>query len=147
MASGLYLPSIGNVLANSRKALMPFVLGIQDISQLTDTYNREIANTLITNCYNKLYMTGMSLETANMLEATLGKYTYLEGKSKRVRRLMTSWELRTMPTDRGIFIAGNYPPVYAKLHPVYTQRRLLLRMNMPPLIFKAPPLPPVTYIK
>ncbi len=140
-ASSLNLPTLPLAVANVRKHRSGIMLIVQDFAQITEHYGRYDAESIKSNCYAKIYFTGQSLETAKELEFTLGRFQY-EDKRKRtvVRPLMTSDEIRTMPSSQALLICGYYPPILAKVVPYYKSRRFLTYSLIPaPTISKSTP--------
>lgn len=126
-ASSLTLPSLPITIANIRKYRSGILLACQDFRQIVQSYGKNDAESIRSNCYTTVYFTGQSLETARELEALLGKYTYKEeeGGGKNSRSLMTTDEIRTIPINQSIIVCGHHRPILAKMIPYYRNRKML----------------------
>lgn len=132
-ASSLNLPTLPLAVANVRKHRCGIMLIVQDFAQITENYGRYDAESIKSNCFAKMYFTGQSLETAKELEFTLGRFQYEDKKERTiVRPLMTSDEIRTMPSSQALLICGYHPPILAKVIPYYRTRRFLKYSLIPP---------------
>lgn len=108
-----------NTLTNIRKYRAGIALGIQDIGQLA-RFGRGLQQTILTNCYTQVYFTGQGLETARNLEETLGKTEYQDEEGRKlIRPLMTLNQIRTMPKDHVLVLAGHHAPVLTRVTPFY----------------------------
>lgn len=132
-ASSLYIPLLPVALSNQRKYKAGSLLAVQEVSQLRDLYGDE-SQAIVQNCYSRVYLTGQSIQVAQELERTIGKaeFTDVEGNI-RVRPLMTADELRMLPTNRGLLVAGHHPVIKLKFRPYYKQRRFRKYLNNPPI--------------
>lgn len=129
------------ILSNARKYKIGNFLALQSFDQLVEQYGPNGAQTIRSNCYGQLFYTNQSLKTCRDLEAILGKFQYVEPGTNivRVRPLMTSDEIRTMPHDEAIFLAGNHLPFKVKLRPWYkTDLKKLVQLPPAPLPQKKP---------
>jgi type IV secretory pathway TraG/TraD family ATPase VirD4 len=132
-ASSLTLPTLPLAVANVRKHRSGIMLIVQDFNQITEHYGRYDGESIKSNCFAKMYFSGQSLETAKELEFTLGRFQYEDKKKKTVvRPLMTSDEIRTMPSSQALLICGNYAPILAKVIPYYKRNRFLKHSLIPP---------------
>lgn len=143
-ASSLRIPVLPIAIANLRKYRAGLLLCYQDYSQLVHLYGRYEAETIRQNALVKMYLSDQSLDTTVALERLLGKYETKDAEGQhRVRPLLTSDEIRVLPKDRALLIAGGHRPILAKLRPFFNQRQLLRRTRMAPAIVdeeQAPPL-------
>ncbi len=134
-AASLTMPSLPITISNIRKYNSGIMLVYQDFNQVIQNFGKNDAETIRTNSFAKLYFTGQSLETARVLETTLGKYTYEDEKGiKRVRSLMTADEIRTMPIDEALLICGHHRPILTKMTPYYKNRRMRTRTIYEPVV-------------
>lgn len=128
----LYLPSLGNVIANIRKYRAGIMAGVQSLAQLYHLYGHHEARTIINNCFAKMYFTGQSGAMAEELEQTLGRYQYDDDKGRtHIRPLITRDEIRTLKRNQALLIAGNHPAILLKLTPYYQQRGLVALTKLP----------------
>ena len=133
-AASLTMPSLPVTISNIRKYAAGIMLVYQDFNQVIQNFGKNDAETIRTNSFSKLFFTGQSLETARVLEATLGKYTYEDEKGiKRTRSLMTTDEIRTMPLDQALLICGHHRPILTKMTPYYKNKRLRLKTIYKPV--------------
>ncbi|MEM6342696.1 MAG: type IV secretory system conjugative DNA transfer family protein [Bacteroidota bacterium] len=131
-AGVLYLPSLGNVISNVRKYRSGILAAIQSPSQMYQLYGQHEAETIIHNCFAKLYLPGQAPDTTIALEQALGRYAYEDDQGGTHHRpLMTRDEIRTMKKNQALLIAGNYPPMQVDLKPYYQQRGLLALTQLP----------------
>lgn len=131
-ASSLNLPTLPLAVANVRKHRSGIMLIVQDFAQITEHYGRYDAESIKSNCFSKMYFTGLSLETAKELELTLGRFQYEDERKRTViRPLMTSDEIRTMSSSQALLICGYYSPILAKVVPYYKNRRFLAYSKIP----------------
>lgn len=126
-ASSLRVPTLSVAIANLRKYRCGMLLAYQDYSQLVHLYGRYEAESIRQNAYTKLYFSDQSLDTSVDLERLMGKYEAEDNKGRhRVRPLLTSDEIRVLPKNRALIIAGSHRPILARLTPYYKQRTLRL---------------------
>lgn len=144
-AGSMFLPGLSTAIANIRKYAGGILLVYQDYHILEHNYGVYEAKNISANCYARCYLPGQPIETAKMLELTLGKFEYEDEKEIRhTRQLMMADEVRM--TDRAIILIGNKPPIHAKLQPYYKNRKLKSLTEIPPyspenkLPFDTPPL-------
>lgn len=128
------------ILANCRKYRVGCLLSLQERFQLEEQYGVFAAQTIESNAYARLYYTNPSLKTARELSEVLGKFQYEDEKGIRaVRPLMSPQEIKNMPLDNAILLAGHHPPMMATLHPYYKNR--LRKLANLPISHRAPLLP------
>lgn len=127
-AGVLHIPSLSDTIANVRKYRIGILLAIQDQEQLTAQYGREATQSIITNCFAKLYFTGQSLKSASQIEALAGRFVRIdEAGNAIVRPLITRDEVRTLPPNKALLLAGSNHPMLLNLKPYFKQRKLLKR--------------------
>lgn len=151
------IPNFSNLITTLRKRKCSCSIVLQDMEQLVNTYGKSEASTIINGgCSSRIFFPGLSLQTCEELERTLGRSTirYIESGTHKLgeetdtardmttgRSLLTADEIRTMDDDKGLFIHGNKRPVMLKIRPYYKSRRLLRKSKMKPLerhLFKNP---------
>jgi type IV secretory pathway TraG/TraD family ATPase VirD4 len=119
------------------------------MEQLVHTYGKSEASTIVNGgCSSRIFFPGLSLQTCEELERTLGRSTirYMESGTHKLgeetdtardmtagRSLLMADEIRTMEDDQGLFIHGNKRPVMLKIKPYYKRRGLLRKSKMKPL--------------
>ncbi len=131
--SSLRFPTLSLSVANCRKHSAGLLLVVQDFNQLISTYGREDAQAIKSNCFARMYFSGVGVETAIELEKILGKFEFSDKENKKnVRSLMTADEIRIMPEDRAIVICGHHPPIKAQLLPYYKNWRMNAKSKIPP---------------
>ncbi|NND77035.1 MAG: type IV secretory system conjugative DNA transfer family protein [Flavobacteriales bacterium] len=108
--------------SNIRKYRGGIMIITQDAkSQLRTQYGAERAQTIISNCYTRMYM-GAEMESALELERILGNYEYADKKNKLVlhkRCLRSVDEILSMNERNALIISSGKKPVKAKLRPYY----------------------------
>jgi len=146
------IPDFATLMTTLRKRQCSVSIVLQDIQQLTRTYGRAAATTILGGgCASRLYLPGMSPETCLQVERTLGRATIeveepgphrphetptRTRERKMGRSLMTADEIRVMSDDEALFIHGNKRPVKLRTTPYYQNARLRRRTEL-----EAPSLP------
>lgn len=121
------IPHFETVISLARGRGLRLFLGIQSLSQLEARYGKPNAQTILTNCATKVALSGLDVETAQYFSRTLGPQTvvlprralsrrYLgllpasvqETTSEHARPLLTADEIRRLPTEEALVIAGNH---------------------------------------
>jgi type IV secretion system protein VirD4 len=119
-ASSLTLPGLPVAIANIRKYRSGILLCYQTFNQVIQTYGKDDAETIRGNCYAKLYFTGQPQQTAEELERLVGKIEYTDAKGiKKIRPLLTSDQIRSMPIEKALLIAGHHRPIRLDMTPYY----------------------------
>ncbi|HAD97539.1 MAG TPA: hypothetical protein DCG19_09040 [Cryomorphaceae bacterium] len=120
--------------ANVRKYAGSIAVFCQDAeNQLTTSFGREGARSILSNLKTKLYLTA-SLDTAQALSKELGSYQYQDKETghQKTRPLMTVDEIMTLPKGKGLITVTNEKPILAKLTPYYRIPSLLKKTQLPP---------------
>ncbi len=135
------LDEFGNTFINGfstlctvlRKRECSLTILLQDPAQL-NIYGAENAKVIEANMFNKLYMSGLSLETCRTVEALMGrtmKTQTEEDKEREVARsLMTADEIRTLNKRTAIFLQNNTLPAKVRLKPYF--KNFWLRRKVKP---------------
>ncbi|MEM7368709.1 MAG: type IV secretory system conjugative DNA transfer family protein [Bacteroidota bacterium] len=140
-AGVLHIPSLAQVISNVRKYRSGILLGMQDFQQLVEHYGQADAQTIKTNAYAKLYLSGQSHQSAEEISQVLGKTEVKRDDGQIfIRPLQTGDEVRMLPPKEAILIIGHFPPMKPRLLPYYLQSRLLnlTFFPQPPLRRKLP---------
>lgn len=135
------IPGFSSLITTLRKRRCSVSIVLQDLEQLTNTYGKSDASTILNGgCSGKIFFPGLGLQTCEEVERILGRSTiqYLETGNHRLgedpgtardvttaRSLLTSDEIRTMKDNTALFVYGNKRPVLLKLTPYYKNRRLV----------------------
>ena len=69
----LYLPKIAQYVNLLRSAGLVAFLGVQSLSQLRDTYGKEMASSIMSGCRNTLYFNPNNVDTAKEVSARIGE--------------------------------------------------------------------------
>ncbi|MBS1595806.1 MAG: type IV secretory system conjugative DNA transfer family protein [Bacteroidetes bacterium] len=126
------IPDFDLLVSNCRKYLSGSALFVQSLSQVYTCYSSEVAQTIIANCYSRLFFGGgLPHATAVSLSAELGKFEYEDEKGRRVKELMTPDAIRLLPSNKAIFLCGNYKPALLTLTPAYKHPYFKRRMGKP----------------
>jgi type IV secretion system protein VirD4 len=128
------------ILANCRKWRVGCLLALQERLQLEELYSVFGAQSIESNCFSRLYFTNPSLKTARDLSELLGKYEYEDEKGvRKIRQLMSPQELKQMPLDTALLLAGHHPPMLCTMQPYYkTSLRKMVNLPAPPRESKLP---------
>ncbi|MBL7684266.1 MAG: type IV secretory system conjugative DNA transfer family protein [Flavipsychrobacter sp.] len=141
--------SPGVVWSNIRKYKAGCLGIIQDERMLEIAFSPAEAHAIRTNSYCKVYLSGQPLATCKNLEEILGKYTYTSDRgTEKTRSLLNASEIRMLPKNKSIILAGSEPPILATMHPFYNHFLLSMRTKIPPYqrintIIAQPPLLPI----
>ncbi len=123
-ASSLNMPTLQLAVSNVRKHRAGILILYQTYDQCVHQYGKHEAEAIRSNCYVKMFFAGQNLETSRELEQILGRYEYRDKDDKKIiRELMTASEVRMLKENKAIIIAGNRPPILAKLKPFYKNFR------------------------
>lgn len=116
------IPSFDSTIALSRGRNISIWIGLQSLGQLEARYGKANAQTIISNCGTKIALSGLDLESAEYISRSLGDKTESVGKwsvsgvlnptyshsnVENARRLLTSDEVRRIPSDKAIVVSGN----------------------------------------
>lgn len=127
-AGVLHIPSLSDVIANVRKYRTGILLAVQDEKQLVAQYGAEEAQVIVTNCFAKVYFAGQSLASSIRIEELAGSFIRVDETGQTyIRPLITRDEVRTLPIEKAILLAGNYSPMLMQLKPYYRSKALLKR--------------------
>jgi len=106
--------------SNIRKYRGGILIIAQDAkSQLKAQYGAERAQTIISNCYTRMYM-GAEMESALELEKILGQYEYTDPKNDKVkhkRSVLSVDEIMALDERFAVILTSGKQAVKAKLRP------------------------------
>lgn len=134
-AGVLRIPSLADAIANVRKYRTGILLAVQDEKQLVSQYGVEEAQIIVSNCFAKQYFAGQSLASAMRIEELAGSFVRVDETGQtHIRPLITRDEVRTLPIDKAMLLAGNYSPMLLHLKPYFQHKSLLKRTKaqLPP---------------
>lgn len=144
-ASSLYFNSLQITVSNIRKYNAGILQIYQSAAQLVDLYGQPVAKALTENSFARVYMSGQSIQVAQELEATFGKFEYLDEKEIRhIRPLMTADEIHH--ASESLICCGSNRPIRTAITPYFSQSKLRRLSELPPyqpvnmLPFDTPPL-------
>lgn len=147
-ASSLYFPSLQIVCANVRKHLGGILQVYQSAAQIVDLYGQPVAKAITENSFSRVYMSNQPMSVTQELEATLGKFEYLDSKDVRhTRSLMTASEIRE--SSDSLIFCGNNPAIKTPIIPYFKQSKLNKLTQLSPYIpanklpYTTPPLLPI----
>jgi len=132
-----YVNNISATITTLRKRRCSISLILQELSQLEAIYGREEARTIFSGgCGNKLFLSGLDLETTVYIERVLGKNTLYDtpfgGSDDRARTvavpLMSADQIRMLKSAEGILISGRMRPAKLKM-PAYFENPQLRRYS------------------
>ena len=122
------IPDFPRIITLARGRGISFWLGLQELSQLDESYKREGRRTILGSCATKIILSGADLEIAEYVSRSLGTTTIMQsntsvtktkhGKSSTTsphlhgRSLMTPDEVRQIDENTAIVIMSNRPPLH-----------------------------------
>lgn len=115
-----HIADFSSVITTLRKRRCSISLILQDLSQLEAVYGRQQAQTIFSGgCANKLFFSGLDLETAVYVERLLGQHTVYDttfgGIDDRARTLavplMRADQVRMLGMSEAILVSGRERPV------------------------------------
>ena len=124
-----------------RKRRCSISIILQDLAQLDAIYGREEARAIFSGgCANKLFYSGLDLETARYVEHVLGQNTEYDttfgGIDDRARTigvpLLSADQVRMLPADEGILISGRQRPAKFKMPPCFKTPSIRRSTEKPP---------------
>lgn len=128
-----HINNFASIATTLRKRNCSINIILQDISQLAAVYGKEEAKGIFSGGMgNKLFFSGLDLETCTYLEKVLGNSTeYEKDEDGRIigRPLLTVDQIRRLHKKKGILISGHYRPVKIKMKPYYKNSPLLKMSN------------------
>lgn len=110
-----HISNLPLIITTLRKRQASISLVIQEFSQLEAIYGKYNTQTIANNCANHIYFPALGIETCTRLEKILGR-------QKRIP-LMSASQIRTMPSNRALFISSNQLPILLKFRPWYKKRK------------------------
>lgn len=133
--SSMKIPNAASAFATLRKTRTGLIIINQSQNQLVHNYGGPDAETIISNCYTKLYLPGgLDLTTAKKLEQRSGKFEYVDNDGvRRVRELITASEVLQIPQETGLLDVGNLPLMKLSMTPYYKKFTLGGKRDIPPL--------------
>lgn len=131
--SSLICPTLPLAIANLRKYRVGMTLVLQDYTQLISLYGPEAAETIRSNCYARIVYGGGSPGSCDEFSRILGAYSYTDTDGiKRTRPLLTPDEIRMIPQNKALFLAGIQRPMLITLTPYYASAKLRQLTQLPP---------------
>jgi type IV secretion system protein VirD4 len=130
-----YVNNFASIITTLRKRRCSISLILQELSQLEAIYGKDEARTIFSGgCGNKLFLSGLDLETTTYIERILGTNTVYDtpfgGSDDKARTvsvpLMSADQIRMLQGREGILISGREKPVKLQLPP-YFERPVLQR--------------------
>ena len=126
------IPNFATIATTMRKRKCSISIILQEMSQLTAVYGKDEAKALYAGgMSNKLFFSGLDLETCQYLEKMLGVYTEYDrvsGSDEYIntvsKPLMRADEIRMLPKNRAIFISGDKKPALLKMKPYFQDRKM-----------------------
>jgi len=123
-----HMNDIASTITTLRKRRCSISIILQKLSQLRAVYGPDEARTIFSGgCGNKLYFSGLDLETTEYIEKSLGKNTEYDtvfgGIDHRSRTigvpLMSSDQVRMLRASEGILISGRERPIKLRMPPYF----------------------------
>lgn len=130
-ASSLYWNELQILLANCRKYYCSILQIYQSKGQLVDLYGPALARSILDNSFAVVYQGGQSIQVSQELEATMGKFEFIDERNVRqVRPLMTASEIHEL--EESLIILGNNRVIKTRTKPYFRQYRLRQLTSLPP---------------
>jgi len=141
-AASYRVPNLDGIISTIRRRRVSLNLVIQSYEQLQSIYGLEKARTIFQNCNTKLFLPGLSLESAKMVSEMLGTTTQVYTQTQRdyfdttapkqrvSRPLMTPEEVRTLDDRYGLVLSGNHKPFRLHMTPYYRNNIFLKRSKL-----------------
>lgn len=137
-----YVHDIASVITTLRKRRCSVSLILQELSQLRTVYGPDAARTIFSGgCANKLFFSGLDLETALYVEQALGQNTEYDttfgGVDERARTLavplLRADELRMLRAEEAVLISGRQRPAKLEMPPYFLAPSLRGLSEIPPM--------------
>ncbi len=136
------IQNFASIITTLRKRRCSVSIILQALSQLESTYGRAEAQTIFSGgCANKLFYSGLDLETARYVEQILGQNTEYDttfgGISEHARTigvpLMSADQIRMLRANEGILISGRQRPAKFVMPPCFRVEQQRRRTKIPPI--------------
>lgn len=127
----LSIPNFHTFATTARKYRVGFWIFLQSLSQLEACYGRHDAETIRDGLQTEIYLPGQSLDTAQNLEARLGRLAATKGRGSG-QPLMTADEIFRMKDDRALLLHSNQRPALIKTRPYFRQGAMKRASSMAP---------------
>ncbi|WP_459211998.1 type IV secretory system conjugative DNA transfer family protein [Aquimarina rhabdastrellae] len=122
--------SFTDILVTLRKRAVSLVLILQSLSQLEVVYGKAKSKVIAGNTVTTIVLPGIDTETAMAIEQRIGHQT-LEVQGRLLGRpLLSSQDIRTLPSRKALLLHGNLNPVLLSVKPWYLNRFLKSRATI-----------------
>ncbi len=137
-----HIQNFASIITTLRKRRCSVSIILQALSQLDAVYGRDAARTIFSGgCANKLFFSGLDLETAHYVERMLGVNTEYDttfgGIDDRARTigvpLLSADRIRMLPGNEGILISGRERPAKLEMPPYFQYRPWHELAHKPPV--------------
>ncbi len=138
-----HIKDFAAIMTTLRKRRCSISIVLQEIAQLTTLYGPHEARTIFAGgCGQKLFFSGLDLDTTRYVEGVLGRSTAFDesgadpgdpGRPVGVP-LMRSEDVRMMKPEEAVLVAGRERPIKLHMPPFYRVRTLKRLAAMPPAI-------------
>jgi type IV secretory pathway TraG/TraD family ATPase VirD4 len=128
-----HINNFASIATTLRKRQCSINIILQELAQLATVYGQHEAKAIYSGGMgNKLFLSGLDLETCTYLEKVLGHNTEYDtpfgGSNEKARTiakpLMTADEIRMLSEKEGLLISGRERPIKIKLPPYFKDARL-----------------------
>lgn len=124
--------NFSSIATTLRKRKCSISIILQELSQLSVIYGKDEAKTIFAGgMANKLFLSGLDLETCMYLERVLGNKTAFDSdgenkeKAKTIGKpLMSADEIRMLDKKKAILISTNHKPILLKMLPYFSNPAL-----------------------
>ncbi len=138
-----HIENFASTITTLRKRRCSISIILQALSQLEAVYGRAEARTIFSGgCANKLFFSGLDLETARYVEQMLGQNTEYDttfgGIDDQARTLsvplLSADQIRMLPGSESILISGRQRPAKLRMPPYFEHRTWYGLTQRPPVV-------------
>lgn len=140
-----HIENISSIMTTLRKRRCSVSIILQELSQLNAIYGKDAARTIFSGgCSNKLFFSGLDVETTEYVERALGRTTEydttfggIDDHSRTIGTpLLSADEVRMIRAEEGILISGRERPVKLRMPAFFEDARLRQMTDKPPVEFR-----------
>lgn len=132
------IPDFPAIITTTRQRRVSLSIVLQSVSQLIERYGEQGANTILTGGVgSRLFFSGMDIQTAELLERTLGsrRKEFRDTEDRlhvRDDALLSAHALRTMPDNRVLYLFSNKRPLLLDVKPYFENGSMKRRTEIKP---------------
>ena len=132
------IPDFPAIITTTRQRRISLSIVLQSTSQLEERYGKDGANTILSGgVASRLFFSGMDIQTAELLERTLGarRQEFRDTEDRlhvRDSALLKADALRTLPDNQVLYLYANKRPILLDIVPYYQSRGMKQRTMRKP---------------